>query len=58
MNFSYLLQRLALALVVILGVTLVVFMIIQLIPGDPAQISLGLQATPDRVSRSGARRWA
>ena len=51
MNFAYLLQRLGLAVLVILGVTLVVFMIIQLIPGDPAAISLGVQATPDRVEQ-------
>ena len=51
MNFAYLLQRLALAILVILGVTLVVFLIIQLIPGDPAQISLGVQATADRVEQ-------
>lgn len=55
MNYTYLLQRLGLTFIVILGVTLVVFLIVQLIPGDPAQVSLGLQATPEKVE---ARREA
>ena len=49
MNYGYILQRLALALVVILGVTFVVFMIIQLVPGDPARVALGVQATEEAV---------
>jgi peptide/nickel transport system permease protein len=49
MNYQYLLQRLALTLVVIIGVTLAVFLIVQLIPGDPARVSLGLQATEEKV---------
>jgi peptide/nickel transport system permease protein len=44
-NYRYILQRILLAGVVILGVTFVVFMIVQLIPGDPARISLGLQGS-------------
>jgi peptide/nickel transport system permease protein len=44
-NYRYILQRIVLAGVVILGVTFVVFMIVQLIPGDPARISLGLQGS-------------
>jgi peptide/nickel transport system permease protein len=55
MNYTYLLQRLGLALVVILGVTLVVFLIIQLIPGDPARVSLGVQATEENVAARRAR---
>jgi len=50
MNYQYVLQRLLLAAVVVLGVTLVVFMIIQLIPGDPARVSLGMQATDELVA--------
>lgn len=49
MNYQYVLQRLLLTFVVILGVTFVVFMIVQLIPGDPARVSLGLQATEATV---------
>ncbi|MBZ0295041.1 MAG: ABC transporter permease [Anaerolineae bacterium] len=50
MNVQYILQRLLLALVVVLGVTFVVFMIMQLVPGDPARVSLGLQATEENVA--------
>ncbi len=50
MNVSYLLQRLILALVVILGVTVVVFMIIQMVPGDPARVVLGVQANDENVA--------
>lgn len=49
MNYQYVLQRLLLAAVVVLGVTLVVFLIVQLIPGDPARVSLGMQATEELV---------
>lgn len=49
MNYNYILQRLVLALIVILGVTFVVFLIIQLVPGDPARISLGVQATEEAL---------
>ncbi|MCA9904140.1 MAG: ABC transporter permease [Anaerolineae bacterium] len=49
MNYQYVLQRLLLAAVVVLGVTFVVFIIIQLIPGDPARVSLGMQATDELV---------
>ncbi|MEM6282494.1 MAG: ABC transporter permease [Chloroflexota bacterium] len=49
MRYDYILQRLVLALVVILGVTFVVFLIVQFVPGDPARISLGQQATDAAV---------
>ena len=49
MNYAYLVQRLLLAVLVVLGVTLVVFLIIQLVPGDPARVSLGVQATDELV---------
>lgn len=50
MNTRYIFQRLFLALVVILGVTFVVFMIIQLVPGDPARVILGVQANEQNVA--------
>lgn len=50
MNYSYLLQRIALALIVIWGVSLAVFMIIQLVPGDPARVVLGVQANEENVA--------
>jgi len=42
---SYLLQRMAGALVVIFGVTAIVFLLIHLIPGDPVEIMLGESAS-------------
>lgn len=50
MNTRYIIQRLLLALVVILGVTFVVFLIIHLVPGDPARVILGLQANEENVA--------
>jgi peptide/nickel transport system permease protein len=49
MNTNYIVQRLLLALLVIFGVTLAVFLIIQIIPGDAARIGLGVQATDEAV---------
>ncbi len=49
MSIRYLLQRFVFAIGVIFGVTLAVFMIVQLIPGDPARVSLGMQATEENV---------
>lgn len=50
MNWNYILQRLVLTLVVILGVTIAVFAIIQLVPGDPARVILGVQANEENVA--------
>jgi peptide/nickel transport system permease protein len=50
MNTRYIIQRLLLALVVVLGVTFVVFLIIHLVPGDPARVILGVQATDENVA--------
>ena len=50
MNYQYVLQRLFLSLIVILGVTFAVFMIVQLVPGDPARVVLGVQANEENVA--------
>jgi len=50
MNARYILQRLLSTLVVILGVTFLVFLIIQLVPGDPARVILGVQANEQNVA--------
>jgi peptide/nickel transport system permease protein len=50
MNTGYLIQRLILTLVVLLGVTFVVFLIIHLVPGDPARVILGVQANEQNVA--------
>jgi ABC-type dipeptide/oligopeptide/nickel transport system permease component len=47
----YLIRRLALTLPVLLGVATLVFALIHLVPGDPAQSMLGEGASPEEVSR-------
>ena len=54
---SFVLRRLAQSAVVLVGVTLVVFLLLQLVPGDPVRLALGTrydQATYDALrARSG-----
>jgi ABC-type dipeptide/oligopeptide/nickel transport system permease component len=47
----YVLHRLALTLLTLVGVTVVIFLLIRLIPGDPARIIAGLLASDDEVQR-------
>lgn len=42
-------KRLLLAVPIILGVTILTFWVITLIPGNPAQLILGVEATPDQI---------
>ena len=48
---KYILKRILQVIPVILGITILVFFIIRLIPGDPAMVLLGQEATPDEVAR-------
>ena len=48
-NMRYLLQRLFTTIIVVFGITFVVFMIIQLVPGDPARVVLGVAASEENV---------
>ncbi len=48
--WHYLLRRLALTVPVLLGVATLVFLLIHLVPGDPAQAMLGDGAAPQDVS--------
>ena len=48
---QYLAQRLALLVFVLLGVTVLVFLVTRLTPGDPARVLLGPRATDDEVAR-------
>ncbi|AFZ21053.1 ABC transporter permease [Allocoleopsis franciscana] len=45
----YILKRLLNLIPVLLGITLLVFILLHLIPGDPAQILAGTRATPETV---------
>ena len=46
----YLVQRLALVVLVLLGVTVLVFVVTRLTPGDPAHVLLGPRATDEQVA--------
>lgn len=47
----YILRRVALAVLTLVGVTVVIFLLIRLIPGDPARIIAGLLASDEDVQR-------
>lgn len=46
----YILQRTAQSTVVVFAVTVVVFLLLRLTPGDPAQVMLGDMATPEAIA--------
>ncbi len=46
---AYTLRRLALLVPLLLGIVVVVFGLLQLVPGDPAAVLLGQEATPEAV---------
>lgn len=48
---GYILKRLISAIPVLLGITVIVFLIMAMIPGDPATAILGSYATPENVER-------
>ena len=50
MNARYLFQRLSTLLLVLIGVSILTFLIIPLIPGSPARVKLGVQATDETVA--------
>lgn len=46
----YIFKRLLLMIPVILGISLLVFTMMDMSPGDPAQIILGIKATPEALA--------
>ena len=50
MTLSYVARRSLHSLLLLFGVSLVVFLLLHVVPGDPAQLLLGDQATPQRVA--------
>lgn len=48
--FSYTVRRLGSLIPVLLGMAFIVFMMIRAIPGNPAQVILGQQATEEAVA--------
>ena len=58
MRLSFLLSRLAQLVPVLLGVSLVVFLMTSLTPGDPVEIMLGdMRATPEQAAEICAATW-
>jgi len=47
---AFLRRRLLQVLPVLFGIVLIVFMVVRLIPGDPARIMLGIRATDERIA--------
>ena len=47
----YLVKRLIVSIVVLIGIALGTFLMIHLIPGDPAKIQLGVHATPEAIEQ-------
>lgn len=47
--WKFILKRLVLMIPVLIGVTLLVYMILHFAPGDPAKVILGEQATPEQI---------
>lgn len=48
--FNYIVRRLLLLIPILIGVSLVVFLFIQMVPGDPARIMLGEHASPEALA--------
>ena len=48
---AYIIKRLLSAIPVLLGISIIVFIIMALIPGDPATAILGSFATPENVEK-------
>jgi len=47
--FSYVLNRVKSSIIVLLVVSIITFSVLMIIPGDPAQLILGTEATPEMV---------
>ena len=47
----YLLQRLVLVVLVLLGVSVLIFVVTRLTPGDPARVMLGPRATEQQLEQ-------
>jgi len=45
----YILKRILMLIPIIIGITIVVQILIEVTPGDPAQLMLGIDATPERI---------
>ena len=48
---SFLAKRLFFGVFVLFGLSIVVFLLVRLVPGDPARVALGPMATPDQIAQ-------
>src|SRR5579875_4054132 len=48
---TYIVRRTLTLIPVFLGLSLTIFLLIRLIPGDPAQVMLGFRATPQAIAQ-------
>ena len=55
--FKYFLRRLLVTLLTIVGAMVLLFIIIQFLPGDPASVMLGPRATPEIIEEMRAKMW-
>ncbi len=46
---QYIIRRLLLMILTVLAVTLVLFILIRVTPGDPVAIEFGLEGTPEQI---------
>lgn len=49
--FKFIVRRIAQTIPVVIGVTILVFSLMHLIPGDPAQIIAGESAQPEQIEQ-------
>ena len=54
MGLSLIITRLLQAIVVLVGVSMLTFALVRVIPGDPVALMLGDQATPQQISQARA----
>ncbi|MGM0445629.1 MAG: ABC transporter permease [Bacillota bacterium] len=54
---KYVLRRLLVTLITVLGAIIILFIIIQFLPGDPATVILGPRATPEIIEEVRAKMW-
>ena len=54
---KYILRRLLVTLITVLGAIIILFIIIQFLPGDPATVMLGPRATPEIIESVRAKMW-
>ncbi|MGQ9602429.1 MAG: ABC transporter permease, partial [Candidatus Bipolaricaulia bacterium] len=48
---AYVLRRLGVLVITLLLISIIIFLVMRVIPGDPAQIILGTEANPETLAR-------